>query len=506
MQFDIHKTLYEFMRTYHQKGDTLAVVRGGSKLSFPQFFKEVDRVAGGLFALGVCKGDVVVLALPNIMQSVVATYAISRIGAIASMIHPLLSADEFGAAIAKQKPKAVFLSDINRHAFGSHCGAARRVFCPYGVYGYIGLPKSTEFEPYSGDGEEPVFYMQSSGTFGEPKTIVLSSRASNAMAGNLLNYLDDKFDENNKMLVVLPMFHGFGLCVGVHASMCANMTVVLLPRFKVQSVTRAIAKNKVTTMLAVPRMISKLLAYDKFSGDSIKSLQDVYVGGDAVSDDLVSQFNERMLSCDGKGVLSPGYGLSETVTVCTLTKGEYVQGCVGNTINGVEWLIADEELNVLPVGQTGELLIHGDQIMSEYLGDEEATARTVVELNGKKFVRTGDYFKADEQGRLYYLGRKKRLIKISGMNVFPAEIERVARELDFVDECAAVEYRVDGKPFIRLLVEGEISDAQKKLAVSYIAKRMSHWNVPSSVVCVKEFPRTKMSKIDVLKLQEEFGK
>lgn len=506
MQFDIHKTLYDFMRTYHKKGDTLAVVRGRKKMNFPRFFREVDRVAGGLYAMGVRKGDVVVLALPNIIQSVVATYAISRIGAIASMIHPLLSADEFESAISGQNPKAVFLSDINYSAFSGRSGKAKRVYCPYLFYGYIGLPRPISFAPLNSDGEEPVFYMQSGGTSGEPKTIVLSSRACNAMAGNLLNYLGDKFDETKRMLVVLPMFHGFGLCVGVHASMCANMSVVLMPRFKVKKATKVIAENKITTMLAVPRMVSKLLDYDKFSGENILSLEDVYVGGDAVSSELVSRFAERMKQCGAKGVLSPGYGLSETVTVCTLTKiGDYKEGSVGTPILNVRARVTDENLSEVPVGEVGELLIGGEQIMTEYLGDSEATGRAVVEADGEKWVRTGDLFKADAEGRLYYLGRKKRLIKISGINVFPSEIERVARELSFISECAAVEYHENGKPYIRLIVEGSLSEAEKREAVKHISKRMSHWNVPSSVVCLEEFPRTKMSKIDILKLQELYG-
>ncbi|MCM1306789.1 MAG: acyl--CoA ligase [Bacteroides sp.] len=506
MDFDIRQSLYDFMKTYHAKRDTLAVARGKSKMNFSRFFKEVDRVAGGLYALGIRRGDVVMLALPNIMQSVVAVYAASRIGAVASMIHPLLSADEFGEAVKKQKPKAVFLSDINYGKFSKRSGNAKRIFCSYVVYGYVGLPRPVRFEPFCGDGEEPMFYMQSGGTSGIPKTVVLSSRACNAMAGNLLNYLDDKFDEKKRMLVALPMFHGFGLCVGVHASMCSNMSVVLVPRFDAKKVTRAIAKNKVTTMLAVPRMISKLLDYDRFCGEDIASLEDVYVGGDAVSGDLVDRFAERMKECGGHGVLSPGYGLSETVTVCTLTKiGDYRQGSVGTPILGVHARIVDENLCEVPTGETGELLIGGEQIMSGYLDDGEATKQAIVSLDGVNWVRTGDLFKADEEGRLYYLGRKKRLIKISGINVFPYEIERVARELSFIDECAAIEYRVNGKPFIRLIVEGELSDAQKREAIGHIARRMSHWNVPSSVVCLSELPRTKMSKIDILKLQEDFG-
>ena len=159
----------------------------------------------------------------------------------------------------------------------------------------------------------------------------------------------------------------------------------------------------------------------------------------------------------------------------------------------------------MPVGEVGELLVGGEQIFSGYLDDEAATANTIVNIDGKTWVRTGDLFKADGDGRLYYMGRKKRLIKISGINVFPSEIERIARELDFISECAVVEYRQNGKPFIRLIVEGELSDEQKRAAIKHIAKRMSHWNVPSSVICLDELPRTRMSKIDIKKLQDEYG-
>ncbi len=507
MFFNIEQSMYDFMRAYHKKGDTLAVARESGRMNFPQFFREVDRVAAGLYKLGVRKGSVVMLALPNIIQSVVATYAVSRLGAIASMIHPLLSGDEYESAVKKQSPKIVFLSDVNLKTFWGRCHGAKRIVCPYLGYGYLGLPRAKDFEAYQGDGSDPALYMRSGGTFGAPKTVVLSSRAANAMAGNLLNYLDDKFDDKNRMLVVLPMFHGFGLCVGVHASLCANMSVILQSRFNVKKTTRLISKYRVTTMLAVPRMITKLLSYDKFSGDSITSLQDVYVGGDSVSDALVGDFAKRMEECGGKGVLSPGYGLTETVTVCTLTKiGDFKEGSVGTPINGIDARIVGEGAEETPVGEVGELLIGGAQLMEGYLEDDKRTSGAFEIIDGKKYVRTGDLFKTDEQGRLYFLGRKKRLIKISGINVFPSEIESVARELNFVSECAAVEYRVGDKPYIRLLVEGEIAAPRKKEIIAHIARRMSHWNVPSEVVCVKEFPRTNMSKIDIKKLQEEFGR
>lgn len=504
---DIHTSLYNFMRAYRNKDvTTTAIIRGSHKMSYDRFFKEIDKVAGGLFKAGVRKGDVVMLALPNIEQSIIATYACSRIGAIASMIHPKLSPDEFESAVKKLQPKIVFLSDVNMGAYFSRCHGARRVLCHFCIYDYIGLPRSKYFEAYDGDGEEIMFYMQSGGTSGEPKTVAISSRCANAMANNLLAHLGDKFDSHNAMLVVLPMFHGFGLCVGMHAAICTDMHVVLQPIFNAKKTARIIKKQKITTILAVPRMVQKLLACDEFNGKGISSIEDVFVGGDTVDKELVRKFDERMKECGGKGTLSPGYGLTETASVCTVTNVDFVDGSVGKPLKNVFVKIVDEDLKELPVGSVGELLVGGEQMMTGYVGDEEATKKALIRLDGRTWVRTGDYFRQDEQGRLFFMGRKKRLIKISGINVFPTEIEKVVKELPFINECACIEYRVKGKPFIKVLVEGEISDAQKQAVISHVAKRMSHWNIPGCVECVTEFPRTKIGKIDIKGLNYEFGK
>ena len=259
-------------------------------------------------------------------------------------------------------------------------------------------------------------------------------------------------------------------------------------------------------MIAVPRMMQKLLAENEFSGDNISCIEDIYVGGDLVSEELVHKFDARMKECGGKGVLSPGYGLTETSSVCTVSKSDFLSGSVGKPINAVEVRVVDENLQEVPCGSVGELLVAGDQIMSGYVYDEEATKKALISIDGKTWVRTGDYFRQDETGRLFFMGRKKRLIKISGINVFPSEIERVASELPFVGDCACIEYRVNGKPYIKLLVEGQLTDAQKQAVINHIAKRMSHWNKPREVQCVDKFPRTKIGKINIEGLYYEFGK
>ncbi len=502
----IHCSLFEFMRDYHAKDDQLAVKCHSREMRFKELFKEIDRVAAGLYAMGVRKGDPVMLALPNIIQNVVAVYACSRIGAVAAMIHPLYSSDEFEAAVKKISPKVVFLSDINVKKFGGRVGGAHRVICPYLAYGFLGLKRGKTFEEYFGDGEEDMFYMQSGGTSGAPKTIVLSSRAVNAMVDNLMDLLGDRFNEKNRMLAVMPMFHGFGLCIGVHASLSLNMGCVLMARFNTEKCAKTIAKERITTMLAVPRMIYKLLAYDKFKGDAVSSLEDVYVGGDTVPDELVKAFETRMKESGSSAKLSPGYGLTETVTVCALTKrGDFIEGSLGFPIGDTKVKIVDDSLSPLPAGERGELLLAGSQLMSGYLGDEKATREAMPVIDGETWVKTGDIFSVDAEGRLFFFGRKKRLIKISGMNVFPSDIEGAAAELDFVHEAVALEYREGGKPFIRLLVEGNLTEAQKQEVIAHIAKRLSKWNTPREVVCLAAFPRTSVGKTDIKVLENEYG-
>lgn len=503
----IHSSLYSFMRDYHVKDDQLAVKCRSREMRFKEFFKEIDRVAAGLYAMGVRKGDAVMLALPNIIQNVVACYACSRIGAIAAMIHPLYSPDEFETAVKRISPKIVFLSDINLFKFKSRVGGAKVVICPYLAYAFLGLKRGKDFEPYDGDGEEIAFYLQSGGTSGMPKTIALSSRAVNAMVDNLIRFLGDRFNEKNRMLAVMPMFHGFGLCIGVHASLSLNMGCILMARFDVDKCIETIKKERVTTILAIPRMVSKLLASDKFAGDAVTSIEDVYVGGDSVPDELVNAFETRMRASGSNGKLSPGYGLTETVTVCALTKrGDFTEGSLGFPIGDTEAMIVGDDLAPLAAGERGELLLAGSQLMSGYLNDKEATMQTMLTIDGKTWVRTGDIFSMDEEGKLFFVGRKKRLIKISGMNVFPSDIESVARELDYVGEAVALQFDVDGKPYIRLLVEGSLTDDQKEEIIAHITKRLSKWNIPREVVAVANFPRTAVGKLDIKTIEEQYSK
>ena len=470
-------SLYEYMLAYRPKKDGwTAFVRGSRHMTFGRLRREVERVAGGLAAMGVKRGDVVMLALPTMEQGIVAFYAVSRLGAVASMIHPLMARGEFERAVAEQRPKVVFLSDINFKRLGKGLSGVKRVVCPFLAYGYLGLPRAVPFEPYSGDGSEPAVYMRSGGTSGDAKTVVLSASAVNALTGNLLATLEKEgYGEKDRMLTALPMFHGFGLFVGLHTVICIAAAPVLMPVFKADKAVRAIARNRVTLMIAVPGMVNKLLlAAPRVCGRRHRgrgartALRRAYArGGDGLR-----AFSR--LRADGDG--------------------ERVRALAGQGGRRGARKTARQHARSHR-GRGGE---RGAR------GRDGATAATYTEIDGEKWLKTGDMFRATEDGSLYFMGRKKRLIKISGVNVFPAEIERAAVELPFVGQCAAIEVREHNKPFIALFVTGKPSEEQVKELKRHIVNELSKWHEPRYVIHIDALPRTQVGKTDHVRLSDEF--
>ena len=493
---DYCKNMYAYMRDYTLKNNECAIARGNLRMTFDALDKEVRRVAGGLFKLGVRQGDVVMSALPNIEQAVSLLYATTLLGAIFAPVHPLISEKEFEKEVSQQNPKVLAISDVNFNRFAKHKGGAKVVYCPFFAHAYIGLPHSKQYIEYDGDGKIPALHMHSGGTSGVPKTVVLSHYGANALVHNLLTSIPYEFGAKDSMLVTLPMFHGFGLIVGVHASLSTDMTAVLLSKFSGKSALKEIVRHKITTAIAIPRMLSKFLATKGFEGENVSSLANVFVGGDTLDVKLANEFNSVMKNAGATAVAQQGYGLTEIGSVCVLSQKDDEVGTIGRPINGVEAVIVDEDDNILPDGEKGELLLYSNQSMIGYLGSEESGFQVI---DGKKYLRTGDIFAKNGKNLAFY-GRKKRLIKISGMNVFPSEIERVAKEISYVKNCGAFERVVYGKTQIELVVEGSLTEKQKDEIRKYISKNLSHWHVPRFIDCIDGMPYTSIGKVDYVAL------
>jgi long-chain acyl-CoA synthetase len=502
---DVHKTMYDFILSSDRVQGGDAVIYNNKRISTNDFFQMIDKCAGGLKAMGVNAGDCVAICLPNIPQAKIAFYACNRLGAVVSMVHPKTSVGEFEKQLKITKPKVALLTEINYFKYKPMLAGVKKIFCSLiTAKGFIGLKKPVAFEPYHSDGSDPAVYMHSGGTTGASKTAVLSHRVFNALVDNLLFSLELSFKKSDAMLAVLPMFHGFGLAVGIHLPMIAGIPSALAPMFNAKKIVKYIGKQRINYVCVIPRMLAKMLDEPNFRGETVKLIEHLYVGGDNLSTKLLFEVNKRLKEEGSPCEVQQGYGLTEMGSVAALNyvSGQVRAESVGLPLMKLEARIVDENLIEVPRGEIGELIFAGDQLMDGYLGDEETSAKSFVEIDGKRWLKTGDYMSMDEDGYLYFKDRKKRLIKISGMNAFPLEIENCAKQLPEVENCVAAEKKVEGKPYIclyLLLKEGINLDEKLLEKISeHLKRNLSHWSVPKFFVQIDEIPYTNFGKVDFI--------
>lgn len=539
---DLNKTLYCAVKDSALTfPDNIAFHYMGAKIDYRTFLRDTDAVAGWFAQKGIAAGDAVTLCMPNIPQCAVCFYALGKIGAVAHMVHPLAPEAQIKEYMSEVGSKMLVLPDIMAGQYtGIIAGGVPTLVCSPAYYlGFIrktlfslksmsslsGLKKYQNVSFYSeavksappvtedfADQHATAVYLHSGGTSGHPKTICLSSKAINALTDNSFEILGIKSFNGGCMLAVLPMFHGFGLAMGMHAMLCYGGTNTLMPKFHTQDTLKLIEQNKINYLIGVPVLYEALLKRKEFSGAMLKNLRQAFVGGDYVPSKLLKKFNERMEENGSPCRLYEGYGLTETVTVCAVnTTVAHREGSVGKAVGGIDIRAFSDTLEPLPAGQQGELCVAGEELMNGYLNDPEGTAEAFFEYDGKRYVRTGDVGFVDEDGFVFFRSRIKRIAKVSGVTVFPSEIEKLCMdELDAVKEACAVaahdERTGDGIVMFIRLKNSDATDEEKAEAEGeicrFIESRLSVYAKPKRVFFVTEFPQTLIGKVDFNKLKE----
>lgn len=524
-------TMYQYFKKYgiDPAPKETKLIFMGEKIDAFRLMQHVDQVASFLVSFGVKAGESVGVCLPNIPQAVAAVYGINKIGAVVNSIHPLISTNALVEALNKTGSRIVFLLDrmVSKHEAELHKNGIVIISCRMSdfVSGFTGLflkmtePRKNNFiTEYSDifskrarvdeatDPDAPAVYLHSGGTESDPKTVVLSSRAFNALAENIIETEcgQNGYSRDDCMLMVLPIFHGFGLGVSLH-TIISRAKLVLMPRFDAKKAIKLIKKHKVSFLAGIPQMFEKMLDEYSFDGEYLASLRFVFCGGDKLSAELKEKFDAVLKKNGSKAEILEGYGLTEVTTVVSVNRPDAVKiGSQGPAMVGGEMMIVDENMNEVPRGTVGEILVSSCANMLGYLGDEEATARCFIEKNGKKFVKTGDLGYMDEDGFLFFKDRKKRLIKISGVSIFPSEIEHIVEEMREVDAAVVTPTVINGKPATRLsvvlnqkfrwspLIEQRIKDNILAHTIKYA--------VPREIKVVSSLPRTLIGKVDYKKV------
>jgi long-chain acyl-CoA synthetase len=306
------------------------------------------------------------------------------------------------------------------------------------------------------------------------------------------------------------MFHGFGLCMGVHALLCFGGGDALMPKFNAAETIDLLKKNRVNFIIGVPTLFEALLSHPDFAGPHLQNLKQAFVGGDFVSPALKAHFDLVMEKHGSQARMLEGYGLTEVVTVCSVnTLNDHQPDSVGRPLPGMTIKIVDLETRKnLPVGTSGEIAVSGDTRMIGYYHDPETNAKTFhYDENGNPFVLTGDYGHLGENGHLYFQQRLKRIIKVSGIPVMPSEVETLVTAFPGVAEAAAI--AVDDterghrlKLFIRMKKDAP-GPADENEIRQKIKAELSIFAVPKTIVFLDEMPHTLIGKVDIPALERQ---
>ena len=518
-----------------------AIYYQGRKISYRRFLKEIDKTADKLqYGLGVKEGDVILLSQPNIPDVLILFYAINKLGAIANMVHPFTPYNQIAAIYKKTKSKYAFLfeqrvaKEVEAYRESAvHCYVTRVEnylplykkpiyhfmnrkirhklgrYIKFGGFNYIHkLPKAKvkAVEAKNKSGQTAVL-LHSGSTTGAPKTICISNDAFNFTSYKACEFVDCKPEEirGTMMMTVLPSFHGFGLCMAMHAPLINRFGCGLIPKFSTKEVVDIMNHNKMSVIIGIPKIYEALLDDPKFVNNKrLKYLKVCFCGGDSMNVTLKERWDKTLKADDHHRQVFEGYGLTEAISVnCVNTYAHNRLGSIGYPASGVKFKIVDDNENEVKTGELGEICILSGSVMVKYFNDDKATKATFTKDG---YLKTGDIGYVDKDGFIFFKQRRKRVIKVSGVGVFPSEVEQLVESVPGVEACCAI--RIPDPKLvnaIKLYVVAKFYDEQgmRRAIMTKCQQYLIRWSVPKEIEFVDELPYTLLGKVDFVKIQKE---
>jgi long-chain acyl-CoA synthetase len=313
------------------------------------------------------------------------------------------------------------------------------------------------------------------------------------------------------MLAAMPIFHGFGLGVCIHAMLMHGGRCILVPRFTPKSYGRDLVKYKCNFVAGVPTLYEALLGNSILDGKNLSFLKGVFSGGDTLSVELKRKLNNFLKSHGSPVTVREGYGTTETVTACCLTP----PNCDKDDSIGIPFpdtyikIVKPGTQEDLPYGQEGEILLSGPTVMKEYINCPEETAQTLrTHPDGLRWVYTGDLGVMDEDGFLYFRGRAKRMIVSSGYNIYPAQLENILDAHPAVQMSCVIgipdPYKMQKvKAFIKLVPGVHANEQIQQALLNYCTKHIAKYALPAIIEFREDLPKTLVGKVAYRVLEAE---
>ena len=519
--------------------DRDALIFQGYRMTFRELKEMVDRFASCLASFGIKKGDAVAILLPNLIPCAVASFAALKLGAITVMNNPLytdreleyqfnnsgskvlITLDLLGNRMIDLRPKTG-IKEIIYTSIGDYLPFPKNLLFPL-----VGKKKKLAADVKTADNvykwkdciaghdaappkveigfDDVAMYQYTGGTTGVSKGVMLTHSNLSKQVQQIRAWFPTFKEGEEILLGALPFFHVFGLTTAMNLGVFFAWTDILVPKPQPQPLLEAIAKFKPTFAPLVPTMYIGMLNHPDVKKTDMTSIKGCFSGSAPLPVEIIHTFEGAT-----GAIIVEGFGLTETTPVTHINPfGDGVRkvGSIGVPIPDTECKIVDleEGTTEVPVGESGELIIKGPQVMKGYLGMPEETANTIRD----GWCYTGDIATMDEDGYFYIVDRKKDMIISGGFNIYPRDIDEVFYENAKVQEACSIgipdQKRGENIKVFIVLREGQTATEEEM--IEFCRDKLARYKHPSEIEFRTELPKTNVGKILRKQLRtEELGK
>lgn len=540
------KTIYEYLKdSVGADTDYIALNYFGTRISYNELFLRIEQASRSLRSLGVKPGDVVTICMPNTPEAIIAFYACNNIGAVADMVHPLSSQEQIKLYLNESKSRFLIMLDSNYDKYKEVLPDTlvyKTVFVspkesmpPLLSVGYtltrglkVKKPKLGDIDyltwkefllkgvnynkPFENKmkSKDLAVILHSGGTTGKPKGIMISNYSFNAESQQGgVNVCEVR--PKDKILTILPIFHGFGLNICIHCPLCLKVETIIMPEYDANRFSKIMKDLKPNVLAGVPTLWEGMMSNKKLEDVDLSQMKYIISGGDFLSIPMEKKFNNFLHTHGAKINITKGYGMTESVAATSYTfEGTNEPGSIGIPMVGNDFCICNPDtLEKVPYGEEGEICVNGPTVMMGYLNNQEETDNVLKKhSDGKIWLHTGDLGYISPDGIIYFTGRLKRMIVSSGFNVYPNIIEEVIEKHPDVSKCCVIgiphKYKMRvAKAFVVLEKDIKPTPKIKKEIIELCKKNLAAYSLPKEYEFRDSLPKTLYNKINYRELEKE---
>lgn len=545
MNFEIPETSIYGLFSEHvvKYGKLPAVEYFGKTISFQHLKELVDKCARSLQHEGIGEDDVVTICMPNIPESLIAFFAINKVGAIANMIHPLSGEEEIKHYLSSTNSKMLMMIDVAYEKVRNIISSTnvKRVVVVSAkdsmpLLTSVGYFVTQGYKVKQPKGARYIFWedfmlksyrvpknpgimrkkddiaaiLHSGGTTGNPKGILLTNQAFNYITCQEANIVPN-VKPGDSILSIMPNFHGFGLGVCLIGPLSLGVKVVMVPQFSPKTFGNLVAKVKPQIVVGVPTLFGALIDA-KLKNEDMSYIKYCVSGGDSLNSTMYDNLKNFLREHGaGDADVLQGYGMTECLAVCSVMRGKCKDiFSIGTPLYGNEMkIVVPGTQDEVKPGESGEICLSGPTVMVGYLNNNKETNQVLqIHKDKKVWLHTGDSGHMTEDGIFYFELRIKRMIVSSGYNIYPSHIEEVLDKHPAVLKSTVIgiphKYKVQvAKAYIVLDENYDDSWSVKKSIKEHCEKYLASYSVPYEYEFRKSLPTTRLGKVNFRQLEEE---